>query len=408
MKKTYVLDTSVLIHDPLVLEKFDDNDLVIPIAVIEELDGLKRDQGEVPHSARKALKLIDSYLAGVGAGRRAALPGGGSLRIELLEKIHNGLSADDRVIETAVMSTGNGSPRTVLVSKDTAVRIKSISRGVEAEDYKHDKTSLFQDYGKIIYDTEEASGNGSLKYALSGKRLYRVSVNGEHAEVPRKREVAGINPKNIEQECALDALLAPEIEVVALTGKAGTGKTLLALAAALHLYEKGLYEQIMVSRPVVPMGNDLGFLPGEVEDKLRPWMQPIFDNLELIVNTPKEVKDNRANRYKNYNYLIETGVVQIEPLTYIRGRSLPRRFLIIDEAQNLRPLDVKTILTRAGENTKVVLAGDLDQVDTPYLDSQSNGLAYLISRFINEESFFYLNLTKGVRSALAEKAARLL
>jgi len=288
------------------------------------------------------------------------------------------------------------------------VRIKSISRGVEAEDYKHDKTSLFQDYGKIIYDTEEASGNGSLKYALSGKRLYRVSVNGEHAEVPRKREVAGINPKNIEQECALDALLAPEIEVVALTGKAGTGKTLLALAAALHLYEKGLYEQIMVSRPVVPMGNDLGFLPGEVEDKLRPWMQPIFDNLELIVNTPKEVKDNRANRYKNYNYLIETGVVQIEPLTYIRGRSLPRRFLIIDEAQNLRPLDVKTILTRAGENTKVVLAGDLDQVDTPYLDSQSNGLAYLISRFINEESFFYLNLTKGVRSALAEKAARLL
>jgi PhoH-like ATPase len=227
--------------------------------------------------------------------------------------------------------------------------------------------------------------------------------------IKRRRALSGILPRNIEQECAVDALSADEITVVALTGQAGSGKTLLALAAGLHAYEKGKYEQIMVARPIVPMGNDIGYLPGEIEDKIRPWMQPVFDNLDVIVKTPNERKDDTyVSKYRSPDYLVETGIIHIEPLTYIRGRSLPKKFLIVDEAQNLRPLDVKTILTRAGEGTKVALTGDLDQIDTPYLDTWSNGLSYMISRFINEEFFCYLNLRKSARSALAERAAELL
>ena len=203
-----------------------------------------------------------------------------------------------------------------------------------------------------------------------------------------------------------------QLEVVALTGSAGTGKTLLALAAGIHQTTKKapLYEQVVVARPVVPMGNDIGYLPGDVNEKLTPWMQPIFDSLEVIVNTPKGyMKDETsAARYRSSQYLIETGVLQIEALTYIRGRSMPLRYFIVDEAQNLRPIDVKTIITRCGEGTKIVLTGDMQQIDTPYLDSKSNGLAYLISRFINEENFCYLNLSCTVRSRLAEQGARLL
>jgi PhoH-like ATPase len=199
---------------------------------------------------------------------------------------------------------------------------------------------------------------------------------------------------------------------MALTGAAGTGKTLLALAAGIHQTTKAspLYEQVVVARPITPMGNDIGYLPGDIHEKLGPWMQPIFDNLEVIVNTPKDqVKDNSpASRYASYQYLIDSGLLQIEALTYIRGRSLPRRYFIVDEAQNLRPLDVKTIVTRCGEGTKLIFTGDLDQIDTPYLDDASNGLAYLISRFINEENFCYLNLKGTVRSRLAEQGARLL
>jgi PhoH-like ATPase len=239
--------------------------------------------------------------------------------------------------------------------------------------------------------------------------IFRLWGKDTMMPIKRQRTISGIYPRNTEQECAVDALSADEISVVALTGQAGSGKTLLALAAGLHLFEKNRHEQVMVARPVVPMGNDLGYLPGEISDKLRPWMQPIYDNLDVIVGTPKERKDNtNASKYRSAEYLVESEIIHIEPLTYIRGRSLPRKFLVIDEAQNLRPLDVKTILTRAGEGTKVILTGDLEQIDTPYLDAQSNGLAHLISRFIDEEFFCYLNLRKSARSALAEKSAELL
>jgi PhoH-like ATPase len=224
-----------------------------------------------------------------------------------------------------------------------------------------------------------------------------------------------ISPKNVEQECAIDALLSTSTNVVALTGRAGTGKTLLAIAAGLHFCTKPpqndyakKYEQVMVARPIVPLGNDLGFLPGDLKEKLHPWMQPIYDNLDVIVGTSDEKIDNKDTDYRSSDYLIESDIIHIEPLTYIRGRSLPRRFLIIDEAQNLRPLDVKTIITRCGEGTKVVFTGDLEQIDSPFLDAASNGLANLINRFIQEENFCYLNMKQSARSALAEQAAELL
>jgi PhoH-like ATPase len=411
-----VFDTSVLVHDPQAIEKFEDNHVVIPITVVEELDGLKRGQGSISYSAREALRRIEACRqSGENLSEGVSLPGGGTVRI-YMEEGHTPsrgggrLSADDRIIQVAwSLKKQNGAP-VVLVSKDTAVRIKSEALGIPAQDYKYDKTSVFKDYGKLFYNGEEALGAiTSIRYQVSGDRIFRHWGRDSEMPIKRQRAVSGIIPRNIEQECAIDALTAEDVMVVAITGRAGTGKTLLALAAGLHQREKAHFEQVMVARPIVPMGQDLGYLPGDVEEKLRPWMQPIFDNLDVIVGTPSERKDDRfVSKYRSSNYLIESGAVHIEPLTYIRGRSLPRRYLIIDEAQNLRPLDVKTILTRAGEGTKVVFTGDLDQIDTPYLDSHSNGLAYLIGRFINEEYFCYLNLTKSARSALAERAAELL
>ena len=415
MQKTYVIDTSVLVHDPDALEKFQDNHLVIPITVIEELDGLKRGHGSVSRSARQALRTIDEMRDGGGnLSEGIKMPGGGSIRVALSENhSHPGkpMSNDDRIIKVAVdLKPRAGDMPVVVVSKDTAVRIKSEAQGVEAEDYKHDKTTAAREFGAVLEDGDpRAQIVLSVRYQSSGDRVFRLWGKENQMPIKRQRAVSGIAPKNRDQECAIDALTSEEVQVVALAGRAGTGKTLLSLAAGLHEKEKGRYEQVLVARPVVPMGQDLGFLPGDVEEKLRPWMQPIFDNLDVIVGTPQEKKDDKhVSRYRSSNYLVESDAVHIEPLTYIRGRSLPRRFMIIDEAQNLRPLDVKTILTRAGEGTKVVFTGDLDQIDTPYLDSFSNGLAFLISRFINEEFFCYLNLAKSARSALAERAGELL
>jgi PhoH-like ATPase len=404
MQKVYVVDTSVLVHDPQALEKFEGNRLVIPITVVEELDGLRKGQGLVSYAAREALRRLDSYRGNGNGGQHAPI------KITVEDKDWVGLSPDDRIIRTAfVLKESSSAHPVILISKDTAVRIKAEALGIEAEDYQHDKTGLFRHYGKVLNGSDYTNGIESIRYQMPCDRIFRLWGVDHQAPIKRQRAVSGISPRNIEQECAIDALTSEEACVVALTGQAGSGKTLLALSAGLHLYEKGRHEQIIVTRPIVPVGNDLGYLPGELEDKLRPWMQPIFDNLEVIVGTPVESKDNKAaSKYRSSSYLLESAIVHVEPITYIRGRSLPRRFLIVDEAQNLRPLDVKTILTRAGEGTKVVFTGDLDQIDTPYLDAQSNGLSHLISRFINEQYFCYLHLARGARSVLAERAAVLL
>jgi PhoH-like ATPase len=410
MQKIFVLDTSVLIHDPDALEKFENNHLVMPMTVIEELDGLRKGRGLISLAAREALRKIDDFHGNGMCSYVCSPTNGRSLRILTENGEFSGLSADDKIVRSAVMQKqAAGETPVILVSKDTAVRIKAEAYGIDAQDYRNDHTELFTRYGRVLDSDDYTNGIESIRYQLSGDRIFRLWGRDAQMPIKRQRALSSVTPRNIEQECAMDALSSDEISVVALTGQAGSGKTLLALAAGLHLREKGRHEQIMVTRPTVPMGNDLGYLPGEIEDKLRPWMMPIFDNLDVIVKTPFERKDDtNVSKYRSIDYLIESGIIHIEPLTYIRGRSLPKKFLIVDEAQNLRPLDVKTILTRAGEGTKVVLTGDLHQIDTPYLDTYSNGLAYLISRFINEEFFCYLNLRKSARSPLAERAAELL
>ena len=418
MKKIFVLDTNVLIHDPEAFLFFDDNEVVLPITVIEELDKLKRGNGEIPYSARQALRLLDHYRETGKLSFGVNLPNEGTLRVEIKEHSHlHKSSNDNRIISTAVTIANNGckGQPVILVSKDTSVRIKADSLGLITQDYLKDKTTVFQKFGNIHKDESEPDDIKSVRYLQSGDKIFRAYDEDKMELIRRQRSIMSISPKNVEQECAIDALLSTSTNVVALTGRAGTGKTLLAIAAGLHFCTKApqngyakKYEQVMVARPIVPLGNDIGFLPGDLEDKLHPWMQPIYDNLDVIVGTSDEKIDEKDTDYRSSDYLIESDIIHIEPLTYIRGRSLPKRFLIIDEAQNLRPLDVKTIITRCGEGTKVVFTGDLEQIDSPFLDAASNGLAYLINRFIQEENFCYLNMKQSARSALAEQAAELL
>ncbi|MBI5409546.1 MAG: PhoH family protein [Nitrospirae bacterium] len=421
MKKSFVLDTNVLIHDPEAILQFVDNDVVLPITVIEELDKLKRGNGEIPYSARQALRLIDSLREKGNLAAGVKMQNGGLLRVAIREDMYLGRPSNDNKIISAAVSLANDKacPRPViLVSKDTSVRIKADSLGLVTQDYLKDKTTVFQKYGSVIEGETISNDVRSVRYLKSGDKIFRVYGDNNMELIRRQRSVMSIFPKNIEQECAIDALLAPQINVIALTGRAGTGKTLLAIAAGLHFCTKPAhkgsqehskrYEQVMVARPIVPLGNDLGFLPGDVKEKLHPWMQPIYDNLDFIVGTPNDHGEDKDTDYRSADFLIESDIVHIEPLTYIRGRSLPKRFLIIDEAQNLRPLDVKTIITRCGEGTKVVFTGDLEQIDSPFLDAASNGLAHLINKFIREENFCYLNLKHSARSALAERAAELL
>ena len=429
MRKIFVLDTNVLIHDPESLFKFEDNQLVISLEVIEELDRIKKGPGEIARSAREALKRIDALRARGNLARGVALENGGWLRIQVLPSPRGSAPTDNRIIQTALKikedclkgglqdsdelpHLGDGEGRVILVSKDLAVRIKAESLGLDVEDYLRDKTSLFQRFGRVLSPLDSTNGIYSVRYLLCGEDLFRIRGVDFRNPVKNRRSLDGISPKNVEQACALDALLNPEVEIVALTGDAGTGKTLLALAAGTHQVAKRspLYEQVLVTRPTVSMGRDLGYLPGGIGEKLAPWMQPIFDNLEVILQTPKDQNKDQTilSRYRSFQYLIDSGLLQVEALAYIRGRSLPRRYFIVDEAQNLRPLDVKTLLTRCGEGTKIVFSGDLTQIDTPYLDATSNGLAYLISHFMNEENFCYLHLKDGVRSHLAQQGALLL
>ena len=418
LKKTFVLDTNVLIHDPEAVLSFEENDVVIPLKVIKELDSIKKGIGEIPYSAREALRTIDALRKGGNIIIGITLYGGGRLKIiEESEKNKELKSADDIIISVAV-DLSKKIKNVVMVSKDTAVRIIAEALGVTAQDYTKDKTTIFKKYGKLLIGDDYTNGILSNRYQLSGDDIYRIWGEDTRKPIIRNRPVWEISPKNYEQECVIDALRSPEIEVVALTGIAGSGKTLLTLAVGLNQTTKGapLYDRVLVARPTIPMGgkeHELGFLPGSKEDKLNPWMQPIYDNLEVIVKTHGDARkgkqeEERMSDMRNYQYLIDRGTIQIESLQHIRGRSLPRTYFIIDEAQNLRPLDVKTIVTRCGEGTKLILTGDLEQIDTPYLDAESNGLAYLIARYINEEEFCYLHLETSARSRMAEKGARLL
>ncbi len=437
--KTFVLDTNVLLHDPHALFRFEENTILVPITVIEEVDRFKKDMNETGRNARQVSRILDELRQKGSLSAGITLESGGNLRVallnnEMLRNIPSELSdqkSDNRILAVALEAKNStGQVPVILVTKDTNLRIKADAIGLDAQDYESDKVDIselysgFSDfevspetvdrfYGQGWVDSEEDllpnqyvllrdAGNPShsalAKYVSAEKKLVPVIKAG-------KEGVWSIHPRNREQTCALDALLDDSIKIVTLVGKAGTGKTLLAIAAGLHkTAEENVYNRLLVSRPVFPMGKDLGFLPGDVEEKLAPWMQPIFDNVELLLSGHEAEKRHS----KGYRELMAMGLMEIEPLTYIRGRSIPNQFLIVDEAQNLTPHEIKTIVTRAGEGTKIVLTGDPYQIDNPYVDSSSNGLTYLVERFKGQEISAHITMMKGERSALAELAANLL
>ena len=441
MKKIFVVDTNVILHDPTAILRFEDNEIVLPIAVIEELDRFKKQAEMTGRNAREVSRTLDRLRQQGHLTTGVVLSNGGTLRValsdrETLKKLPLELSGD--VADNAILAVGMQCKqrcqcRVIVVSKDTNLRIKADALGLNAEDYETDKVDVEELYTgttEVLVSEAQISEffqNGSLvldREFMPNQDITLVNnVNPSHTalgmaegksskiiplvELP-KLGVSRIQPRNREQRFALNLLLQDSIKLVTLVGKAGTGKTLLAIAAGLQkVADEKLYTRLLISRPVVPMGKDLGYLPGDVNEKLTPWMQPLYDNFDLIFGT-QDTKEKPGHWRRGHEELIEMGVLQIEPLTYIRGRTIPQQFLIIDEAQNLTPHEVKTIITRAGEGTKVVLTGDPDQIDNPYIDAASNGLTYVVERFKDEPLAGHITLTKGERSGLAERAAALL
>lgn len=436
MKKNYVLDTNVLLHDPTALHAFEDNNVIIPIYVIEEIDNFKKQQDELGRNAREVSRIIDRYRLSGSLSGGVDLPGGGILRLMFApptegipRHLRTSHAKDDLILAVALrVKKTNGELPTIFVSMDTNLRIRSDALGIEAEDYQkgHVRTHevytghteavadaenisrLFKEGWADLPDHEDLVPNEfvTLKGADGGSQsaLARVSPKGDCLLALRQfnSPVWGIKPRNREQTFAMDLLLNPDISLVTLVGKAGTGKTLVAVACGLNgVTDEQIYERLLISRPVFPLGKDIGYLPGTIEEKLNPWMQPIYDSVDFLLSAARQERKEKTP----HGSLIDMGIMQIEPLTYIRGRSIPKQFLIVDESQNLTPHEVKTILTRAGEGTKVVLTGDPYQIDHPYLDSLSNGLAYAVARFKDSVIAGTVTLEKGERSKLAEEAA---
>lgn len=437
--KSFILDTNVLLYDPQAIFKFEDNDIVIPITVIEEIDRFKKDMNETGRNARQISRFLDDLRKKGSLANGIKLESGGSLRVEIYEeKVMKRLPpelreerGDNRILAVAVdVKEKNGQYPVIFVTKDTNLRIKADAIGLVAEDYESDKVAIEELYpGFLELDAapeliDRFHGQGWAEvpgdfYANQFITL-RDPSNPSHTAIGKydaekgrlsmikkiaKEGIWSIHPRNREQAFALDALLDDNIKLVTLVGKAGTGKTLLAIAAGLHkTAEENVFNRLLVSRPVFPMGKDLGFLPGDIEEKLTPWMQPIFDNVELLLSG----HEGEKRHSKGYKELMSMGIMDIEPLTYIRGRSIPNQYMIVDEAQNLTPHEIKTIVTRAGEGTKIVLTGDPYQIDNPYVDSSSNGLTYVVEKFKEEAISGHVTMMKGERSELAELAANLL
>ncbi len=442
MSKIYVLDTNVLLQDPNSIFSFEDNEVVIPAVVLEEVDSKKRYMDEIGRNARQVSRNIDGLRANGKLHERIPLDNGGGLRIELnhrsfhqLQEIFIEKTNDNRILAVAKNlaleeETKENGRQVILVSKDALVRVKADAIGLVSEDFLSDRVvendhiytgflsvfignellNRFYEKGELplvdvanhpFYPNQfillkDALGSSSSAVGMVDKNAAKVKkliFDHEH--------IWGIKPRNVQQTMAVELLLRKDLPLVTLTGKAGTGKTLLALAAGLMQTEDlGEYKKLLVARPIVPVGKDIGFLPGEKEEKLRPWMQPIYDNLEYLFNAKKPGELEAI--------LAGMGSIEVEALTYIRGRSIPDQFIIIDEAQNLTKHEVKTILTRVGEGSKIVLMGDPEQIDHPYLDAYNNGLTYVVERFKAQQISGHVKLIKGERSGIAQLAADLL
>jgi PhoH-like ATPase len=427
--KNYILDTNVLIHDPNCIFKFEDNNLIIPFPVIEEIDKLKTRSDKVAKSARDVARILDSLRDGMPLQKGVKLQNGGTLKILAIEKndpkykmpSYLGESKDNFILYYALyLKEVDKNFKTIIVSKDLNLRIKADALGIESQDYLSDKIDieLLPD-GYIIIDNptkhleikdtytyselglnEEPYPNTYLKYGEKLLRYNKKKQAFEKIQMTFNSVIFGITPRSAEQVFALDALLDPDIPFVTLVGIAGTGKTLLALAAGLYnILENKVYDRLLVSKPVIPMGKDIGYIPGGIEEKMRPWLQSIYDNLDFLFKGKGKKPDE---------YLTKRDLLEIEVLSYIRGRTIPNQYMIVDEAQNLTPSEVKTILTRAGEGTKIVFTGDPYQIDNLYLDSSSNGLVYAASKFKGIDLAANITMKKGERSELATISAEIL
>lgn len=440
--KTFILDANVVLHDASCIHHFQEHNIVIPLTVIEELDHFKRGSQVINLNAREFARTLDSitgdaiFNGGISLGK-----GKGKVRVSISRGISKEIreifiedTPDHRILSSALEIQRNAADKdsVVLVSKDVNLRMKAKALDLRAEDYTTDRITsveeLYSGKGMIDdFDDRALSRLFEVPFQIAVPKLpkqeqqnlcankYYILRNAKRSALARidkekenffridKVPAYGIKPRNAEQTFAIDALINPEIPLVSITGKAGTGKTLLALASALHVRKQ--YRQIYLARPVIPLSNkDIGFLPGDVESKLAPYMQPLWDNLKVIQDQYGE--DDK--QHVMINQMIKDNKLVIEPLSYIRGRSLQRIFFIVDEAQNLTPHEIKTIITRAGEGAKIVFTGDIYQIDHPYLDSQSNGMSYLIDHFKGEKLYAHINLEKGERSELAELASNLL
>jgi PhoH-like ATPase len=436
--KNYILDTNVLLHDPNSLVNFEEHNVLVPIEVIEEIDRFKRESTELGRNARMVSRMLDGFRGEGSLSSGVELPNGGKLKIAFQKSHgHDGQaevfakdSVDNRILSLAA-SIQKAQPKnaTILVSKDINLRIKANALGLLAEDYENDRVFITDLYTGMIDLTvpadKMASFRSNSELELNGGKTYfpneyctltdetnpkktaltKVDTSGIRLVpiIDCREGVWGIKPRNREQNFALDALLDDRVKLVTLMGKAGTGKTLLAMAAGLkRTVLDREFRRLVVARPTISMGKELGFLPGSLEEKLAPWMQPIHDALEMLSDL------NMGHDHRRSGDLMRSGSIVVEALSYIRGRSIANQFMIIDEAQNLTPLEAKTIITRVGHGTKIVFTGDPYQIDNPYVDSSSNGFNYVISRFRDQAIAAHIELQKGERSELAELAANIL
>ena len=441
--KHFVLDTNVLLHSPSCLLGFGANTVVIPVDVIEELDKFKGLNDELGRNARAVIRVLDKARV-EGSLREGARinQDGGRIVVDLkpVFLIESGLrddTPDNRIISVAYRLMRDGHDVT-FISKDVNMRVKCDALGIPAEDFETDKVPAMDEGGyrgwravecsagdiDDLMERRQATIPGSGQVHPNEVLLLRDAHNPKHTALARPRRgaaqnghlelrpfespndaIMGISPRNLEQRIALELLLDQELKLVTLVGQAGTGKTLLALVAGLHMtLRKHLYEKMLVARPIMPLGRDIGFLPGTAEEKLMPWMKPIFDNIKFVLRERREPGEAE----KKLTDLLKSGVVEIEPLTFIRGRSIHGQFIIVDECQNLTPHQVKTIISRVGHDTKLVLTGDPYQIDNPYLDSRSNGLSYVAERFKGQDIAGHVTFTKSERSRLASLAVEIL
>lgn len=431
-----VVDTNVILFDAQAILKFQDAEIHIPISVIEEIDRFKRDLGENGRNARQFSRFIDVMRSKGSLSKGVKPDGGTSVIIVEPDRMVNDMpkelaegKADNRILMTAYsLQKEFPKVKVELITKDINLRIKADVYGINAKDYEPERVSVDEMYNghlelevdadqiNSFYENKILHFDESYRLVPNQYIVAKDASNPNHSAIGRydgkkkgmvplltvSEGIWGIHPRNVEQSFAIDALLNDDILFVSLVGKAGTGKTLLALAVGLYKsLDEGRFQRLLVSRPIFPMGKDIGFLPGDIEQKLNPWMQPIFDNVEFLMGADKKA----AGRAQE---LINQGMLNIEPLTYIRGRSIPNQYFIVDESQNLTPHEIKTIVTRAGQGTKVVLTGDSYQIDNPYVDSATSGLTYSVERFKGYEISAHCTLTKGERSELAELAANVL